>query len=69
MLVPKPDDMSRPCINYRKVNRVTKADAFPILRLEDYIDRIGRAEVVSKLDLLKGYWQMALKPVILPFPV
>ena len=62
VLVPKPDDTSRPCIDYRKVNQVTKADAFPIPRLEDCIDRIGRAQVVSKLDLLKGYWQVPLTP-------
>lgn len=62
VLVPKSDNTSRPCIDYRKVNQVTKADAFPIPRLEDCIDRIGRAEVVSKLDLLKGYWQVPLTP-------
>lgn len=62
LLVPKPDHTLRPCIDYRKVNQVTKADAFPIPRLEDCIDRIGGAEVVSKLDLLKGYWQAPLTP-------
>lgn len=62
VLVPKPDQISRPCIDYRKVNQVTRADAFPIPRLEDCIDRIGRAVVVSELDLLKGYWQVPLMP-------
>ena len=33
--------MSRLCIAYRKVNAVTKADAYPIPRIEDCIDRIG----------------------------
>ena len=60
VLVPKPDQTVRPCIDYRKVNQVTRADAFPIPQLEDCIDRIGRATVVSKLDLLKGYWQVPL---------
>ena len=47
-------------IDYRKVNQVTKTDAFPIPRLDDCIDRIGRAQYVSKLDLLKGNWQVPL---------
>lgn len=62
VLVLKPHETLRPCIDYRKVNHVTKADAFPIPRLEDCIDRIGRAEVVYKLDLWKGYWQLLLTP-------
>ncbi len=62
VLVLKPDHTARPYIDFRKVNQVTKADAFPIPLLEDCIDWIGRAEVVSKLDLLKGYWQVPLTP-------
>ncbi|KAL2102623.1 hypothetical protein ACEWY4_001791 [Coilia grayii] len=62
VLVPKPDGSVRFCIDYRKVNQVTRTDAFPIPRLEDCIDRIGRAQYVSKLDLLKGYWQVPLTP-------
>lgn len=65
----KPD--VRPCIDYRKENQVTRADAFPIPRLEDSIGRIGQAEVVSKLDLLKSYWQVPLSSQarcnVLPF--
>ncbi|KAL2089275.1 hypothetical protein ACEWY4_013963 [Coilia grayii] len=60
VLIPKPDGSARFCIDYRKVNAVTKTDAFPIPRLEDCIDQIGRAKFVSKFDLLKGYWQVPL---------
>ncbi|KAL2085961.1 hypothetical protein ACEWY4_019281 [Coilia grayii] len=60
VLVPKPDESWRLCIDYRKVNLVTRTDAFPIPRLEDCIDQIGRAQYVSKIDLLKGYWQVPL---------
>ncbi|KAL1269167.1 hypothetical protein QQF64_031456 [Cirrhinus molitorella] len=31
-------------------------------RMEDYIDSVGSAKFVSKLDLLKGYWQVPLTP-------
>ena len=60
LLVPKEDGSQRFCIDYRKVNSVTKTDSFPIPRLDDCIDRIGHATYVSKYDLLKGYWQVPL---------
>ncbi|KAL0153620.1 hypothetical protein M9458_051100, partial [Cirrhinus mrigala] len=48
--------------NYRKVNSVTKPDSFPLPRVEDCVDRVGSARYVTKLDLLKGYWQVPLTP-------
>ena len=35
VLVPKPDETFRLCIDYRKVNSVTKTDSFSILRIDD----------------------------------
>lgn len=35
-------------------------DSFPLLRIDDCIDHIGQAKFVTKLDLLKGYWQVPL---------
>ena len=60
ILVPKPDGSFRFCTDYRKVNAVTKSDTYPIPRVDDCIDRIGKAKYVTKFDLLKGYWQIPL---------
>lgn len=60
LLVPKPDNTFRFCTDYRKVNHVTKPDSFPLPRMEDCVDRVGLAKYVTKLDLLKGYWQVPL---------
>ena len=60
VMVPKPDGSQRLCIDYRKVNAVSKTDSFPIPRLEDCIDRVGNSAFVSKIDLLKGYWQVPM---------
>ena len=57
LLVPKKDGSHRFCTDYRKVNSVTKTDTFPIPRIEDCIDRIGKAKFVSKFDMLKGYYK------------
>ena len=62
VLVPKKDGTSRFCTDYRVLNSKTRADSYPIPRIDDLIDRIGSAKFVSKFDLLKGYWQVPLSP-------
>ncbi len=60
LLVPKSDGISRFCTDYRKVNALTKPDSFPLPHVEDCVDRVGNSKFVTKLDLLKGYWQVPL---------
>nr|XP_046229617.1 uncharacterized protein LOC124050808 isoform X1 [Scatophagus argus] len=60
LLVEKSDKSPRFCTDFRKVNAVTKPDAYPLPRVEDCIDQVGSAQFVSKFDLLKGYWQVPL---------
>lgn len=60
LLVAKPDGTHRFCTDYRKVNSVTVPDSFPLPRIDDCVDAIGSAAFVTKLDLLKGYWQVPL---------
>lgn len=61
MLVPKPVlGTLRFCTDFRKVNLVANIDSFPIPRIEYCIKRVGNAKYVTKVDLLKGYWQVPL---------
>ncbi|XP_066946149.1 uncharacterized protein [Macrobrachium rosenbergii] len=60
VLVKKPDGEFRMCFDYRRVNEVTKPDSYPLPRIEDCIDRMGKSKYISKFDLLKGYWQVPL---------
>ena len=60
IMVPKPDGTTRFCVNYKKVNRLSKFDAYPMPLMEEVIERIGPAKYITKLDLCKGYWQVPL---------
>ena len=48
------------CTDYRKLNSVTKTDTFTIPRIDDCIDKVGKAKYVTKIDLLKGFYQVPL---------
>lgn len=39
---------------------MTRLDCYPLPRMEDCVDHVGATRFVSKLDLLKGYWQVPL---------
>jgi len=60
VLAPRADGTKRLCFDYRKVNSVTKTDSFPIPRLGDCIDEVGKARYVTTIDMLKGFWQVPL---------
>ena len=48
VFVPKPDGTIRFCVNYRKLNSVTKMDAYPIPSMERMIEKVASAKF--KLD-------------------
>ena len=60
VLVPKPDGTIRFCNDFRKLNMVSKFDAYPMPRVDELIDRLGNARFFTTLDLTKGYWQVPL---------
>ena len=62
LLVPKKDGSVRPVIDFRKLNKVTVPDPFPMPRIEELIDQLATAKFITTLDLTKGYWQVPVHP-------
>ncbi len=60
VLVPKKDGNLRFCVDYRKMNAVTRKDVYPLSRVDDILDTLGKAKYFSTLDLALGYWQIEM---------
>ena len=52
----------RMCVDYRRLNLVTKFDCFPLPRLDEALDAFAGATVFSCLDLAMAYHQVPVKP-------
>ena len=62
VIVAKKDGAPRFCLDYRKLNLVTKKDAYPLPRIDDALDLLANKKYFCTLDLASGFYQLPMHP-------
>ena len=60
-MVTKKDGTIRFCVDYRKLNGLTKKNSYPLPRIDETLDSLGGNQWFCTLDLQSGYWQVGMK--------
>jgi len=54
------------CVDYRRLNNVTRTKAYPMPRIDELLDRVGQAKYITTFDLTRGYWQVPVAEELQP---
>jgi len=58
VLVPKKDNTYRFCVDYRRLNDVTRKNAHPLPNIDSILDRLRNARFISKIDMSQAFHQI-----------
>ena len=61
LFMKKKDRSLHLCIDYRKLNRVTIHNQYPLFRIDELFDQLQVSRVYSKLDMRSGYHQLRVQ--------
>jgi len=53
---------TRFCVDYRKLNQITRTDSEPLPLINSVLDRLLQAKYFSNIDMSSGYWHVLISP-------
>jgi hypothetical protein len=62
LFVKKSDGSLRFCIDYRKLNSLTRNDPYPIPRIDELLARVSKAKYYTKLDIRQAFHRIRMDP-------
>nr|GEV60362.1 putative reverse transcriptase domain-containing protein [Tanacetum cinerariifolium] len=67
LFVKKKDGSSQMCIDYRKLNKLTVKNHYPLPRIDDLFDQLKRSRVYSRIDLRSAIFMDLMNRVWKPY--
>jgi len=61
LFAPKKDGTLRPCIDYRKLNAITRKNRYPLPRIDELQDRLLNAKWFTAIDIRDAYYRIRMK--------
>jgi hypothetical protein len=62
LFVKKPNGSLRFCIDFRKLNQITRKDQYPIPLIDETLARLGQAKIFTKLDIRQAFHRIRIDP-------
>ncbi len=62
LFVKKANGSLRFCVDYRKLNSLTRNDPYPIPRIDELISRVSKAKRFTKLDIRQAFHRIRMDP-------
>ena len=60
LLADKKNGKVRFCIDFRRLNNVTKQDAYPLPRMDEILAALGKSTFFSTIDLTDAFWSIKI---------
>ena len=60
--MPKKDNTIRMCVDFRRLNKVTVSEQWPLPRIDDILDGLLGSKLFSTLDPKSGYYHVLVMP-------
>lgn len=60
LFVKKPNGGLRFCVDYRKLNEITKKDRYPLPLIDETLARLNRAKIFTKLDIRQAFHRIRM---------
>lgn len=60
LMAKKPGEGLRFCVDYWKLNSLTRKDRYPLLLINEVFEQISKAKIFTKLDIQQGFHQICM---------
>ena len=61
VLVKKPDQSYRVCVNFKELNKITVFDPEPMMSADEIFPKLSGSQYYSTFDFCKGYWAIPME--------